>query len=197
MSRARFATALVVVLVLAAGTAPTVAGDSTPAVHTASNATAASDSDGRRVPTSVDELAVSGRSNRASGHVVVVELRRPDGTVTRSTDAVVVNGTWNTTLDLAGVPPGSYTLRVTDGDMTSSAPVAIVVTPTPTETPFETPATVPAPADTSTSTARPTPTTMPIPSPVPTLAQSPGFGVRVAVVAFALCVAVLGWRRRE
>lgn len=203
MPRAGFTTALlfVFVLVLAAGTAPTVTADSTPVVHTASNATAASDSNGRRVPASVDELAVSGRSNRASGHVVVVELRRSDGTVARSTDAVVVNGTWNTTLDLVGVPPGSYTLRVTDGDVTSSAPVAIVVTPTPTDTPFETPATVPAPADTSTSTltptARPMPTTMPIPSPVPTLAQSPGFRVRVAVVAFALCVAVLGWRRRE
>lgn len=195
MARSPSLTALILVLVLAAGTAPTVAGDATPAADTASNATATSTSDGRRVPASADDLAVSGRSNRADGHVVVVELRRPDGTVARSTDAVVTNGSWNTTLGIVGLSPGSYTLSVTDGEVASSVSVEIVVTPTPAETPFES-SQPPTSADTPTSTARPVPTTRPIPSPVPTLAGSPGFGVGVAVVAFVLCVAVLGWRRR-
>lgn len=186
---------MLVFLLVAAG--PTVAIDPEPIARPASNETATpADTDTRRVSTSVDELAVSGYSNRGDGHVVVVELVRPDGTTVRLAVTEVTNSTWNTTLDIAAVPPGSYTLRVTDGDVETSTALEIRVTPTPTETPFETPTAVPTPDDTPTATPT-AQTTRPLPSPVPTLAQSPGFGAGTAIVAVVLAVAALGWRRRR
>lgn len=149
------------------------------------------------MPASADDLAVSGESNRADGHWIVVELLRSDGSVARSVDAAVTNGTWRATLDLAGIDPGSYTLRVTDGDVASSVPV-VVVAATPSETPFESPTPTPDDTQTAAPTVTPPPTTMPIPSPVPTLARSPGFGVGTAVVAVVLVFFIVGvgWRRR-
>lgn len=186
----------VVLVLLLFGAGPTVAVTPEPTVQPVSNETAtAADTDIRRVSTSVDELAVSGYSNRGDGHVVVVELVHPDGTAVRLAVTEVTNSTWNTTLDIAEVPPGSYTLRVTDGDVATSTTLEIGVTPTPTETPFETPTLTTRPDDTPTAT--PVPTPKPLPSPVPTLAQSPGFGAGTALVAVVLAVAVLGWRRRR
>jgi hypothetical protein len=202
MRRAHVTTALVATLLVAAVIGPAVvappaagiaddtvadgSADGPPVGQVAVEVGTENDSDGWRLSAEADELVVSGRSNRENGTTVFVDLLRPDGRAARSAAATVSNGTWNTTLDVAGLAPGSYTLRVSDGETARSVPVAFVVTPTPAETPFVPPTTTATP--TPVPTATPATPTASIPSPVPTLATSPGFGV-LSVVAALVCVA--------
>ena len=146
--------------------------------------------------TTSDELAVSGRSNRPTGTTVVVELAHPNGTTVRSTTTTVSNGTWRTTLDVAGLDPGTYHVRVTDGEIAASTTVELVST-TPSETPFESTTSPPSDRRTSTATLTAVPTPEPIPSPVPTLAQSPGFDVGAPLAALLLSAGTLAWRRHR
>jgi hypothetical protein len=86
-------------------------------------------------------VSVSGRSTSEDGSTVVVELAR-DGTRVASASASVTNGTWNTTLDLSAVDPGSYRLSIDDGEATATRAVVVGPatpstarpTPTPTDT---------------------------------------------------------------
>jgi hypothetical protein len=199
-SRTRPATRLLVAAVVAAvvsstlAVSPSVVSASTPSDGPAVEQVA---TDGWTVSTTRDELAVSGRSNRASGTTVVVELVHSNGTTLRTATATVSNGTWNATLDVATLAPGTYQLRVTDGAVAASTSVALVST-TPSETPFET-TTAAAASRTPTATAAATvvSTPAPLPSPVPTLARSPGFDAAAALVALSLSAGALAWRRHR
>jgi hypothetical protein len=206
---------LVVTLLLAAVAGPATAGPAAaadrPLVITTVETEGAVErfDDGTwRVPRG-EAVTVSGTSNREAGTTVLLELVRGDGTTVPLGEARVADGTWETTVDLSVVDPGTYTLRVTAGAAAASVHVEVVDTlRPPSETPFvttTTPSTAPGDPTEPTVTASPSSPPPPAPTATPTstpagttAARTPGFGggttfAAVAVVVAAV-VAVLGRR---
>ncbi|AUV83053.1 hypothetical protein C2R22_16535 [Salinigranum rubrum] len=71
-----------------------------------------------------ETVSVAGRSTNEDGTTVFVELRRGEETVSTA-EASVTNGTWNATLDLTGVEPGTY--RLSAGTATTRASQEVTV----------------------------------------------------------------------
>jgi PGF-CTERM protein len=106
------------------------------------------------------ELVVAGASNRENGTTLVLDLRRGTRTVAVGDAEVNASGRWRTTVDVAGVAPGEYALRVETADAIDVRTVRLGgATPTadptpastPTATPTETPAGTPSTATTAAS----------------------------------------------
>jgi hypothetical protein len=154
---------------------------------------------------SVDEtIRVAGVTNlRPDENVIVVEVRNEalEVVAVASTDGWGYDGRWNVTVDLTGLPTGTYTVIADDGHGTDRETIQVVGA-TATPTPESTATSTPEPTATSTpeSTATPTPestvtsTETRTPSPVPTRSDGRGLGAVVAALSIAVAVAVL--RRR-
>lgn len=87
-----------------------------------------------------ETVEVTGTSNRGDGTPVLVGLRDGGGRAVQTAEATVdaTTGTWETTLDLAGVEPGAYAVFADDGETSASTPALVVAeVTTPTETPSE------------------------------------------------------------
>lgn len=116
------------------------------------------------------DVRVSGRSNRAPGTGIAVEVRSGGEVVAGGDATVSESGRWNVSVDLSAAAVGNYTATATDGAISADRPIRIVsqATPTPTEEPA-------------------TPTTEPTTAPSPTATTpggtGPGFTPLLAVVA--------------
>jgi major cell surface glycoprotein (TIGR04216 family) len=157
------------------------------------------------------EVTITGTSNREDDTEVFIEVLNTDEESIASATADVDGSTssWETTIDMSSVPPGSYTIRAQDDESTaerdfqlaSSTPTATPDEETPTpedDTPTEEP-------DTPTETDSPTPTDTPEPdtpamedtdTDSPTETTGPGFGVVVGILAL-LGAGLLATRRRD
>lgn len=71
-----------------------------------------------------ETVSVTGRSTNEDGTAVFVELRREGETVSTA-EASVTNGTWNATLDLTGVEPGTYRLSAETATTRASREVTV------------------------------------------------------------------------
>jgi hypothetical protein len=92
-----------------------------------------------------DELVVAGASNRENGTTLALDLRRGTRAVAVGDAEVNASGRWRTTVEVAGVAPGEYTLRVETSDAIDVRTVRLgrstataTATPAPTATPTET-----------------------------------------------------------
>ncbi|WP_192918648.1 hypothetical protein [Salinigranum salinum] len=159
--------------------------------------------DGPITPSRVD---LAGRSASEDGTTVFVELLGSDGTAARSTEATVTNGTWNVTLDLSGVSPGTYRLTADTAEASDSVAVAVVSrtatpssrTPTasePTTGDESDPGRDSTPSEASTPTSTST-SASPATDAATTSTRFPGFGPVVAGCALALVVVALSRRAR-
>jgi hypothetical protein len=151
-----------------------------------------------------DALVVAGTANRENGTVVILDLRRGTRPVAVGDATVNASGRWRTTVDVAGVAPGEYTLRAETGDATDLRTVRVgsaarTATPTPAPTPTERP-----PPTATTATATPTAaaargTRNATARAVRTEAPGDGFGpvaVLAGVAALLSLPALLARRRR-
>jgi hypothetical protein len=152
-------------------------------------------------PARVDRetVSVSGRSTSEDGTTVFVELRRGDAT-TSVAEASVTNGTWNATLDLDGVEPGTYRLLAETPSTRASQAVVARTAPSTTRT-TTTAASERQTSDgalTTTSDASVNGVTAASQQPTAAAEQSttdtrfPGFGVGAVASALALVVVWLG-----
>lgn len=150
-------------------------------------------------PARVDRetVSVSGRSTSEDGTTVFVELRRGD-TTTSTAEASVTNGTWNATLDVGGVEPGTYRLLAeTPSTRASQAVVVRAATATPRTT---TAASEQQTSDGAQTASEAAASGMAATSPQSTAATEqsttdtrlPGFGVGAVVGALALVVVWVG-----
>ena len=146
-----------------------------------------------------EPLVVTGISNRAEGHTIIVTVKGPVELTPQTVP--VENGTFNATFDTSDAKPGTYTVKADDGDgHTDEVTVDIVAagaTPVPTPlptgvTPTPAPTAAPATPTPAPATATPAPAT-PTPTPKPT----PGFGASVFTIAGLLAIAYLVLRRRK
>jgi hypothetical protein len=158
-------------------------------------------------PITPSRVDLAGRSSSEDGTTVFVALLGSDGTAAHSTEATVTNGTWNATLDLSDVSPGTYRLTADTAEASDSVAVA-VVSRTATPSPGTPTASEPTTGDesdrgrNSTSTEAPTPTTTPAPASTATdtattSTRFPGFSPVVAGCALALVAIVLVRRARR
>ncbi|WP_157969594.1 hypothetical protein [Haloplanus rubicundus] len=98
-----------------------------------------------------DELVVAGTSNRENGTTLVLDLRQGTRTAAVGDAEVNASGRWRTTVDVGGVTPGEYALRVETGDAIEVRTVRLggvtaTATPAPTATPTEIPTATPSTA---------------------------------------------------
>ncbi|AZH24355.1 HVO_2072 family ArtA-dependent S-layer glycoprotein [Haloplanus aerogenes] len=112
------------------------------------------------------------------------------------------DGIWSAQLAVpAGADPGTYTLRIEDGETAVTRQVVIGRERTPTERPpppTERPTVTAMPTEhPSTPTDRPTATPTPTAPPSPTNGGGPGFGPLVATLALCAFVVVTLTRRRR
>jgi len=149
-----------------------------------------------------DSLVVAGVSNRENGTTVILDLQRETQPVAVGDAAVNASGRWLTTVDVAGVDPGEYTLTAETGDSTDVRTVRLGAVSTPT------PAPTPTPTERATATA--TPTTAPgaetaaaaggsrtaTARTAQTETTADGFGVVIGLAALAALSIVLARRRR-
>jgi hypothetical protein len=153
-------------------------------------------------PITSPTTTVSGRSTSEDGSIVVVELIGSAGTAVRSEESPVSNGSWNATLDLTGVPPGSYRLVVDDGRASDSLTVTLARW-TPSATPSTTRSTSVEGEPTATDVSSELLTTTTSPSPATTAeadattTRFPGFGPSGAVAAAVIVLVVLALRSRR
>ena len=106
-----------------------------------------------------DELLVTGTSNRENGTVVLLDLQQGTRTVAVGDAEVNASGRWRTTVGVAEVDPGEYTLGAETGDATDVRTVRLGLASTQAETPTATPAPTPTERPTATATTTATPTT--------------------------------------
>jgi hypothetical protein len=170
---------------------------------TAAEPTLSVRSPGRDGPITATTTTVSGRSTGEDGSTVFVELLGSDGTTVRFAETTVTNGSWNATLDLAGVSPGTYRLVADDGRASDSLAVTLTGR-TPSATPSPTPRSTPGEGESTTaggSSAVPGTTTSPpavtAPASESTTTRFPGFGPPVAVAAVGSVLVVLALRPRS
>lgn len=68
------------------------------------------------------QLVVSGETNHEPASIITLSLLDSTGDVVRETTTNIVgwSGEWNATIDASRLPPGNYTLRATDGDVSAT-----------------------------------------------------------------------------
>jgi hypothetical protein len=153
-----------------------------------------------------DTLVVAGTTNRENGTAVLLDLRNGSATVAVGDAEVNASGRWRTTVDVADVAPGEYTLRTETGDASdvrtvrvgvASTPAATATT-TPTATPTESPTTTPAPTVTprSETAAAAGGTRSATARTARTETAGDGFGAVTVVAALAALLVIVARRRR-
>jgi len=151
-----------------------------------------------------DSLVVAGTSNRENGTTVILDLQQGTQPVAVGDTEVNASGRWRTTVDVAGVDPGEYTLTAETGDSIDVRTVQLGAVSTPTPTPEPTP----TPTERATATAIPTTapgaeTAAAAGGPRTATARTArtettgdGFGVVIGLAALAALSIVLTRRRR-